>query len=95
MLMAEYCALLQIEPLPDLELVPASAIPGCDAMVDFDDERATHWRIKIRRGRHANPERVMVHELLHVKTGLTDATHEAWICDVADALLARRENGNV
>lgn len=90
MLMASWCAELNIPRLPKIELVYASKIPGCDAVVDFDDERANHWRIKIRRGKHANPERVMVHELLHVKTGLTDATHEAWICDITDALIARR-----
>jgi len=89
-LMANWCAALGIKTIPELAIVPASAIPGCDAVADFDDERASRWRIKIRRGKHANPERVMVHELLHVKTGLTDAAHEAWICDVADALVARR-----
>ncbi len=37
---------------------------------------------------HADPDLIMCHELLHVRTGLTDATHEAWICDVAAALVA-------
>ena len=89
-LVEEWCRILRISNYPAIELVAASKIPGCDAVVDFDDERANNWRIKIRRGKHLNPERVIVHELLHVKTGLTDATHEAWICDVADALIERR-----
>jgi hypothetical protein len=41
-----------------------------------------------RRGLHKDPDFIICHELLHVRTGLTDATHEAWICDVAAALVA-------
>jgi hypothetical protein len=86
-LLAEWCPLLGIATPPRLVVVPASAIPGCDAVAEFDDTRATHWTIKVRRGYHADPALIMVHELLHVRTGLTDATHEAWICDVSAALV--------
>jgi hypothetical protein len=34
-------------------------------------------------------ERVLVHELLHVRTGLTDPIHEAWIDDLARALVRK------
>ena len=87
-LAGEWCVLLGITERPRLMIVHASDIPGCDARADFDDCRATRWTIKIRRGRHADPALILVHELLHVRTGLTDATHEAWICDVAAALVA-------
>jgi hypothetical protein len=87
-LAGEWAAILGITERPRLLIVPASAIPGCDAVAEFDDCRATHWTIKIRRGHHADPDLIICHELLHVRTGLTDATHEAWICDVAAALVA-------
>lgn len=85
-----WCEILGIQTAPRLEIVPSAEIPGCDAMADFDDERASIWRVRIRRGRHANPDRLLVHELLHVRTGLTDAAHEAWICDVAAAITRPR-----
>lgn len=81
-----WCEVLGIRDTPRLELVDQSAIPGCDAMADFDDQRATLWRIRIRRGCHERPDELLVHELLHVRTGCTDACHEAWICDVARAI---------
>jgi len=83
-----WCEILGIREAPRLLIVAASDIPGCDAMAEFDDTRAMHWTIKIRRGWHHDPDLVMCHELLHVRTGLTDATHEAWICDVSAALVA-------
>lgn len=87
-----WCEILGIREAPRLLIVAASEIPGCDAIAEFDDRRAQHWTVKIRRGKHAEPDWLMCHELLHVRTGLTDAAHEAWICDVAAALvgLARR-----
>lgn len=81
-----WCEVLNIRDTPRLEIVPPEAIPGCDAMADFDDERATKWAVRIRSGTHARPDRLLVHELLHVRTGCTDAIHEGWICDIADAL---------
>lgn len=86
-LMAYWCTELGIPTLPTLRVVPASEIPGCDALAMFDDTRATKWTIAVRRGKHENPEIVMAHELLHVRTGLTDAVHESWICDVSAALV--------
>jgi hypothetical protein len=93
-LAGEWCAILGITDRPRLVIVPAAEIPGCDAVAEFDDCRATHWTIKIRRGHHADPALIMCHELLHVRTGLTDATHEAWICDVAAALVALHQRAN-
>lgn len=81
-----WCEVLSVVETPRLLLVPASDIPGCDAVAEFDDCRASHWTIKIRRGRHVDPDTLLVHELLHVRTGLTDAAHEAWICDVSQAI---------
>ena len=93
-LAGEWAAILGITTPPRILIVPASAIPGCDAVAEFDDTRATVWTIKIRRGRHADPDLIMCHELLHVRTGLTDAAHEAWICDVSAALVSlRRRSG--
>lgn len=81
-----WCEVLNIRDTPRLEIVDQSVIPGCDAMADFDDSRATRWVVKIRRGCHERPDELLVHELLHVRTGCTDACHEAWICDVARAI---------
>jgi hypothetical protein len=86
-LLGYWCEILGILEAPRLLLVPASEIPGCDAVAEFDDCRAQHWTVRIRRGKHADPDLLMAHELLHVRTGLTDATHEAWICDVSRALV--------
>lgn len=88
LLLGEWCMILGITERPRLLVVPASDIPGDDARVDFDDRRASHWTIRVRRGHHADPDLIMAHELLHVRTGLTDAAHEAWICDVSAALVA-------
>ena len=93
-LMGEWCAILGVTERPRLLIVPSSAIPGDDARAEFDDRRATHWTIKIRRGRHTDPDLIMAHELLHVRTGLTDATHEAWICDVSAALVALKRRAH-
>ena len=81
-----WCEILRLPETPRLLIVPAAEIPGCDAVAEFDDTRAQHWTIRVRRGAHADIDWLLAHELLHVKTGLTDATHEAWICDVARAL---------
>ncbi len=86
-LAGEWATILGITERPRLLIVHASEIPGCDARADFDDCRATRWTIKIRRGYHTDPDLIMCHELLHVRTGLTDATHKAWIWDVAAALV--------
>jgi hypothetical protein len=89
-LLGFWCEVLGVIETPRLLIVPASEIHGCDAVAEFDDRRAAHWTIKIRRGAHADPDLIMAHELLHVRTGLTDATHEAWICDVSAALVRLR-----
>lgn len=86
-----WCEVLGIVETPQFKIVPQSEIPGCDAMADFDDERATKWTVRVREGKHVNPDYLLVHELLHVRTGLTDACHEAWICDVARAIARRRK----
>lgn len=87
-----WCEILGIREAPRLLIVAASDIPECDAKADFDDARATKWTVKVRRGKHEKPDLIMCHELLHVRTGLTDAVHEDWMWDVAEALvgLARR-----
>lgn len=85
-----WCEALGIKETPQFKIVPQSEIPGCDAMADFDDERATKWTVRVREGHHARPDELLVHELLHVRTGLTDACHEAWICDAAKAMVRRR-----
>lgn len=94
LLLGEWAAILGITERPRLLIVPASEIPGDDARADFYDCRATQWTVKIRRGLHKDPDLIICHELLHVRTGLTDATHEAWICDVAAALVALKRRGN-
>jgi hypothetical protein len=85
-LMVFWCRVLKIEPLPRLRIVPAASIPGCDALTEYYQAVEYGWRINIRRGRHKCPSLTMCHELLHVKTGCTDAIHEPWIRDVAAAL---------
>lgn len=87
-LLGKWCEILRIQRAPRLVIVAAADIPGCDAIAEFDDTRAEHWTIKVRRGKHRDPELIMCHELLHVRTGLTDAAHEAWICDISAALVA-------
>lgn len=57
------------------------------AEVSFDDARATRWSIRFRRD-VPQPDEVVVHELLHVKSGLLDARDEAWIVDVSRAIVA-------
>jgi hypothetical protein len=93
-LAGEWAAILGITERPRLLVVPASEIPGDDARADFDDCRATQWTIRIRRGHHKDPDLIICHELLHVRTRLTDATHESWICDVAAALVALKRRGH-
>lgn len=92
-LAGEWCATLGIDKPPRLLIVPAKAIPGCDAVTEYFRAIEDGWTIKLRRGKHADPEITMVHELLHVRSGCTDQTHELWIRDVAAALvrLKRRE----
>ena len=88
LLAGEWVAILGITERPRLVIVPASEIPGCDAVVEYFRAIEDGWTIKLRRGKHADAELTMVHELLHVKTGLTDQCHEPWIRDVAAALVA-------
>jgi len=89
-LLGYWCEALGIADAPRLEVVSQSEIPGCDAMADFDDQRATVWRVRMRSGDMGDVEKTLVHELLHVRSGCTDACHEAWICDVASALVSLR-----
>lgn len=85
--MVFWCGVLDISPLPRLCMAEARAIPGCDALTEYYQAAEYGWRINIRRGRHKNPSLTMCHELLHVKTGCTDAIHEPWIRAVAEALV--------
>ena len=86
-LLVFWCDVLGIQPRPRLRIVPAASIPGCDALTEYYQAAEYGWRINIRRGRHKNPTLTMCHELLHVKTGCTDAIHEPWIRALADALV--------
>ncbi|CAB4165908.1 hypothetical protein UFOVP836_1 [uncultured Caudovirales phage] len=52
------------------------------------------WLIKIRRGWINDPEIVLVHGLLHVRTGCTDQAHEPWIRDVAAALVGLKRRAS-
>ena len=70
-----------------LEMVPQKGIPGCDMEVCFLDREAMRWLIKIRRGRIQDAETVLVHELLHVRTGLLDARDEKNLWVLARALV--------
>ena len=85
--MVFWCRVLDIKPLPRLRIAGAKDIPGCDALTEYYQAAEYGWRINIRRGRHRNPSLTMCHELLHVKTGCTDAIHEPWIRALADALV--------
>ena len=87
-LAGEWCVILGITERPRLVLVPASEIPGCDAVVEYFRAIEDGWLIKLRRGRHVDPELTLVHELLHVRSQLTDPCHEPWIRDLAAALVA-------
>lgn len=57
------------------------------AEVSFDDARATQWSIRFRPD-VPKPDEIVVHELLHIKSGLLDARDEAWIVDVSRAIVA-------
>lgn len=73
-----------------IRMVPAKAIPACDMQVGFVDREARNWLIQIRRGYIPDGEAVLVHELLHVRTGRLDARDEANLWTIARALVRLR-----
>lgn len=93
-LLAEWCAILGITTPPRLEFVAPRRMPQRVAMLtEYYLAIEEGWLIKISTGTLDDPEALLVHELLHVRTGCTDQAHETWIRDVAAALVALRRSG--
>jgi len=86
-LMLAWCGRLGIVQPPALFM--ERELPGCLGLAEYDGSQSPVWTVRLRRGLRADMERVLVHELLHVRTGLTDPCHEAWIDDIARALVRR------
>lgn len=87
-LMAAWCGRLGIVQAP--RLVIEAELPGCLGVAEYDGSQSPVWTVRLRRGLRTDMERVLVHELLHVRTGLTDPCHEAWIDDLARALVRKQ-----
>ena len=86
-LLAVWCGRLGIVQFPRLSM--ESELPGCLGVAEYDGSQSPVWTVRLRKGLRADMERVLVHELLHVRTGLTDPCHESWIDDLARALVRR------
>jgi len=95
LLLGEWCAILGITEPPTLVFLPARRMPQHVAMLtEWYLALENGWQIKINTGDLDDPERTLVHELLHVRTGCTDQCHEPWIRDVAAALVGLKRRGH-
>jgi hypothetical protein len=89
LLLGEWCAILGITEPPTLVFLPARRMPqGVAMLTEWYLALENGWQIKISTGDLDDPERTLVHELLHVRTGCTDQAHEPWIRALAAALVA-------
>lgn len=86
-LMQTWCGRLGIVQPPALSMV--RELPGCLGVAEYDGSKSPVWTVRLRKGLRRDLERVLVHELLHVRCNLTDPIHEDWIDDVARALVRR------
>ena len=94
LLAGEWAAILGITTPPRLEFVPPRRMPQRVAMItEYYLAIEEGWVIKISTGDLDDPEALLVHELLHVRTGCTDQCHEPWIRDVAAALVGLKRRG--
>lgn len=94
LLAGEWCVALGIETPPRLKFVASKEIPGCYAVTEYFRAIEDGWLIKIQRGYIDDPEIVLVHELLHVRTGCTDQVHEPWIRSIAALLVRLKRSGD-
>lgn len=94
LLLGEWCAILGIEKPPRLEFVSPRRMPQRVAMLtEWYLAIEEGWSIKISTCDLDDPELLLVHELLHVRTGCTDQCHEPWIRALAAALVGLKRNG--
>jgi hypothetical protein len=61
--------------------------------VEYDGSKRYLWLIQIADRRQPDADYVVIHELMHVKTGLVDPAYEPWIHDVSLALARLYKNG--
>lgn len=89
LILGEWCQILGITAPPTLVFLPARRMPpGVAMLTEWYLALENGWQIKVSTGDMDDPERTLVHELLHVKSGCTDQCHEPWIRDLAAALVA-------
>jgi len=95
LLLGEWCAILGITTPPTLVFLPARRMPqGVAMLTEWYLALENGWQIKVSTGDMDDPEALLVHELLHVRTGCTDQAHEPWIRDLAAALVALKRRVN-
>lgn len=94
LLLGEWCEVLGITAPPALVFLPKRRMPpGVAMLTEYFLALENGWEIKVSTADLDDPELLLVHELLHVRTGCTNQCHEPWVRALATALVALKRRG--